>query len=115
MFQRHQAFPVLVALAAAAALAATGAAQQSARPAQGLTGSQQPARDNPAQQKDTPPPPAGHVSGRVVASDSGRPVKRARVFINAAELPGGRGVLTDDMGMFDLTDLPAGRYTMTVS
>ena len=50
-----------------------------------------------------------------MTSDTGRPVKRARVFVTAAELPGGRGVLTDDTGVFDLTELPAGRYTLTVS
>src|SRR5207237_3039911 len=55
------------------------------------------------------------MTGRVLAADNGRPVKRARVFVTAAELPGGRGVLTDDQGVFDLTELPAGRYTLTVS
>lgn len=53
--------------------------------------------------------------GKVAVGDTGKPVKRARVFINAAELPGGRGVLTDDSGIFDFTELPAGRYTVTVS
>src|SRR6185295_5558609 len=76
---------------------------------------QQPARDTPAQGKDAVPLPAGRMTGRVVASDNGRPVKRARVFISAAELPGGRGMLTDDGGVFDFTELPAGRYTLTVS
>ena len=75
----------------------------------------QPARDTPAQPKDTAPPPAGRISGRVLAADNGRPVKRARVFVTAVELPGGRGMLTDDSGVFDLTELPAGRYTLTVS
>src|SRR5882762_2947847 len=83
-------------------------------PAPGLSSTSQPARDTPAQ-KDAPPPPAGRITGRVTAADNGRPVKRARVFINAAELPGGRGMLTDDGGVFDLTELPAGRYTLTVS
>jgi hypothetical protein len=79
------------------------------------TGSQQPARDTPAQPQDVPPP-TGRITGRVIASDNGRPVKRARVFVTAAELPdGGRGVLTDDQGVFDLAELPAGRYTLTVS
>src|SRR5204863_1378914 len=72
--------------------------------------------DTSAQQaKDAAPTPAGRISGRVITADNGRPVKRARVFVTAAELPGGRGVLTDDTGVFDLTELPAGRYTLTVS
>src|SRR6185295_3874764 len=106
---RALSIPVFVA-----ALAVTAAAQQTgSRPGQ-ITG-QQPARDTPAQTKDVPPPPAGRISGRVLAADTGRPVKRARVFATAVELPGGRGVLTDDSGVFDLTELPAGRYTLTVS
>jgi Carboxypeptidase regulatory-like domain len=88
---------------------AVAAFAQSPRP-----GPQQPARDTPAQQRDTPPPPGGRISGRVI-SDTGRPVKRARAFITAAELPGGRGSLTDENGIFDFTELPAGRYTLTVS
>jgi len=79
------------------------------------TFAQQPARDTSAQPKDAVPVPSGRITGRVAASDNGRPVKRARVFVSAAELPGGRGVLTDDAGIFDFTELPAGRYTLTVS
>jgi hypothetical protein len=75
---------------------------------------QQPARDTPAQLKEAPPP-GGRITGRVLAADNGRPVKRARVFISAAEVPGGRGLLTDDTGTFDFTELPAGRYTLSVS
>src|SRR5437773_1658737 len=78
-------------------------------------GPQQPARDTPAQKQEAAPPPAGLIAGRVLAADSGRPVKRARVFATATELPGGRAMLTDENGVFDLTELPAGRYTLTVS
>src|SRR5256712_12241371 len=86
------------------------------QPPASLRGSQQPTRDTSAQQnKDTPPAPTGRITGRVLAADNGRPIKRARVFVNAAELPGGRGALTDDQGVFDLAELPAGRYTLTVS
>src|SRR5262245_65469575 len=88
-------------------------AQQPQRPG-GLQppSSQQPARDTSAQ-KDTPPTPTGRISGRVVAADSGRPVKRARVFITSSEIHGARGLLADDTGVFDRTDLPAGRYPPT--
>jgi hypothetical protein len=68
-------------------------------------GMPQPARDTPAQQKNTPPPPGGRITGRVIA-DNGHPVKRARAFITAAELQGGRGTLTDENGIFDFTECP---------
>jgi protocatechuate 3,4-dioxygenase beta subunit len=99
-------------LACVLACAAVLGAQSQPPPA---AGSQRPARDTPAQQQDAPPPPAGRIMGRVVAADNGRPVKRARIFISAAELPEGRGALTDESGVFDLTELPAGRYTLSVS
>src|SRR3979490_1434263 len=97
-------------------LAVGGVGAQTPQPGgqQGARPSPQPTRDTPAQQNATPEP-AGRMSGRVLTADNGRPVKRARVFITAAELPGGRGVLTDDTGVFDFTDLPAGRYTLSAS
>jgi hypothetical protein len=73
-----------------------------------------PARDTPAQ-RNAPLPPMGRITGRVLAADNGRPVKRARAYLSAPELPEGRGTLTDDHGVFELTELPAGRYTLTVS
>src|SRR2546421_1094392 len=79
---------------------------------------QQPSRDTSAHQnqsKDPPPTPAGRITGRVLAADNGRPIRRARVFVSATELPGGRGAMTDDQGVYDITELPAGRYTVTVS
>ena len=105
--------PVLVAACfVAGAMIASASAQQ-----QPQQQSQPPARDTSA--RPTTPaataPASGRMTGRVVAADSGRPVKRARVFITTAELPGGRAVLTDDNGAFDFTDLPAGRYTINAS
>jgi carboxypeptidase family protein len=103
---------VTAATAALVVAIATGPraeARQTQRP-----GPPQPSRDTPAQKQDEPTP-AGLIAGRVLAADTGRPVKRARVFVSAAELPGGRGVLTDDAGLFQLAELPAGRYTLSVS
>jgi hypothetical protein len=87
-----------------------------ARPGLAARGGPQssPARDTPAQ-KGAPPPPIGRITGRVLAGDNGHPIKRARAYVSAPELPEGRGTLTDDRGVFELTDLPAGRYTLTVS
>jgi hypothetical protein len=89
-------------------------AQQPNRPGpqQPQSNTQRPSRDTSAQPAPTP---TGKISGRVTTADTGRPVKRARVFVTAVELPGGRGAMTDDTGLFELTELPAGRYTLTVS
>ena len=98
------------------ALAGSGVGARQTPPQTSGLGSQQPARDTSAQTKDAAPPtPTGRITGRVLTADNGRPVKRARVLVSAAELPGGRGMLTDDTGVFNLTELPAGRYTLTVS
>jgi hypothetical protein len=103
MIQRSSIVALFVLLAATAS-------PQTARP-----GSQQPPRDTPAQSKDATPPPGAAISGRVLTADTGRPVKRARVLVTAAELPQGRAALTDDMGVFEIAELPAGRYTVSVS
>jgi Carboxypeptidase regulatory-like domain len=79
------------------------------------SGQSTPARDTPAQREAPPPPPMGRITGRILAADNGRPVKRARAYVSAPELPEGRGTLTDDSGVFELTELPAGRYTLTAS
>jgi len=93
-------FAIVVALLAACAIA---------------SGAQQPPRDTPAQPSTATTAATGRIAGHVVAADTGRPIKRARVFLSAAELPGGRGMLTDDDGGFDFSDLPAGRYTLYAS
>jgi hypothetical protein len=91
------------------ALGTPGAVAQSQQP-----GPARPSRDTPAQ-KAGAAAPSGTIVGRVLTADSGRPVVRARVFITAADLPQGRGVLTDNSGGFQFTELPAGRYTVTAS
>lgn len=106
--RRHLVFSSF-ALAILTAIAVSGQTQQ--------RGQQQPSRDTSAQQPSvaTTPPAKGRIAGRVLTADSGRPVARARVFINAAEVPGGRGAQTDADGTYEFTELPAGRYTVNVS
>ena len=105
---------VVAACLIACAMIASGSAQQGSNQP---SPPQSPARDTSARPSTPAMTPAatGRMTGRVVAADTGRPIKRARVFISAAELPGGRGILTDDSGAFDFTGLPAGRYTINAS
>jgi hypothetical protein len=80
------------------------------------TAQQRPSRDVPAPQSAPAVAATARISGRVVAIEGGRPVSRARVMITAGnDLPGGRAALTDESGLFDFTELPAGRYTVTAS
>ena len=92
---------LLCIMAGAAVLAA-----QASRPGQ------QPTRDTPAQQAADATPKA-RITGRVIAVDTGRPIRRARVFLSGTGVPGGRGSLTDDEGRFELAELPEGRYSLT--
>lgn len=73
---------------------------------------QAPARDPSAR----PAAPAGtaSISGRVVAADTGRPMKRARVQIQSPQ-SGGRTAITDAEGRYEITGLPAGKYTVTAN
>jgi len=96
---------ILTAAAASAALAVASA--QSQLPGQAPAAP----RDTPAQ---AAPAPTGRITGRVLAADTGRPLRRARVFASAAQFEG-RGTLTDDNGVFALSELPAGRFTVTAS
>lgn len=103
-----QARPWTVGAAMALALCVLAPAGLAGQDAQ-QPGRNQPARDTSAR----PEQPAGtaSITGRVVAADSGRPVKRARVVA----APGGRSATTNDQGRYELVELPAARYTLTAS
>jgi hypothetical protein len=58
------------------------------------------------------------ISGTLVALDSGRPVRRARVSISSTGPDAGsvgQSVTTDDAGGFSFTGLPAGTFTLAAT
>ena len=80
-------------------------------------GQRQPPRDTPARTGDSSDAAdAAMISGRVVDGRSGQALHRARVVATARQRGGRRqSVLTDQSGRYVLTDLVAGRFTVTVS
>ncbi len=73
-------------------------------------GMQRPARDQVRQPEATG---TGVIAGRVIAADTGRPVKRARVIVSSGGRP--RAASTDEQGRYRVTGLPAGSYTITAT
>ncbi len=65
-----------------------------------------------APQRDAaePKPATAVIRGRVLAADTGAPLRRARVTLSAPNLPSQRTVDTDLEGRYEFADLPAGRY-----
>ncbi|HET9832580.1 MAG TPA: carboxypeptidase regulatory-like domain-containing protein [Vicinamibacterales bacterium] len=57
----------------------------------------------------------GMIRGRVVAGDNGQPMRRALVRATAPELRGAKSSSTDSDGRYEIRDLPAGHYSISVS
>ena len=55
------------------------------------------------------------IRGRVVAADSGAPIRRAQVRAFSSDMRGSRLASTDGQGRFEFRDLPAGRWELTAS
>jgi hypothetical protein len=97
----------LIGLICLSTLIATPAASQTARPPT------PPPRDTrPAAQTGT-----AVIRGRVVAADGGRPLRRVQIRFTAPELTAGppRNTSTDEDGRYEMTDLPAGHYTVVAT
>src|SRR5262245_37873987 len=67
-----------------------------------------------AQQRDRVlPTGTASIGGRVVAADTGKPVKRARVIVAGGGVP--RAANTDEQGRYKILSLPSGSYTITAT
>ena len=69
--------------------------------------------------RDARPPTAtgtAVIRGRIFAADTGRPLRRARIIASAPELgPEPRQTSTNIDGRYEIKELPAGRYNVTVT
>src|SRR5690349_17062792 len=68
----------------------------------------QPPRDNTASQPGT-----AILRGRVVAADTGQPLRKAMVRMFAGEIRENRMTATDVDGRYEFKEVKAGRYTIT--
>lgn len=80
-------------------------------PASGAAGavSRQPPRDAAR------PVATARILGRVVAADTGQPLRKAQVRIAANDAKVNRTTTTDAQGRYEFKELPAGRYTVAAT
>jgi hypothetical protein len=69
----------------------------------------------PLRPGEAPPKGTAVIKGRVTAGGTGAAVRRAQVRAQSMDARGGGVTSTDNNGQFEIKDLPAGRYTITVS
>jgi Carboxypeptidase regulatory-like domain len=67
-------------------------------------------RDNPPLAKGT-----ASIKGKVVAAPGGRALRRVQISLSSPDLGEAKSVSTNSQGLFEFTELPAGRYTLTAS
>ena len=55
------------------------------------------------------------VKGKVVAADTGKPLRRVQVSISSPDLTESRSISSTAQGLYEFKELPAGRYTISAS
>jgi carboxypeptidase family protein len=68
---------------------------------------------NPANRDRSAATGTATIAGRVVAADTGKPLKRARVIVAGGGLP--HAATTDEQGRYKVATLPAGSYTVSAT
>lgn len=69
----------------------------------------------PQKPTDAKAKPTGVIRGRVTAADTGRPLRRAQVFLSAPDAGERRTASTNSRGEYEVTELAAARYSVTVT
>jgi protocatechuate 3,4-dioxygenase beta subunit len=65
--------------------------------------------------RDAMPKGTASVKGRVVAADSGRPIRRVQINLSSPDFSEAKSMSTMADGGFEFKELPPGRYTITAS
>ncbi len=95
-------------IVAASIYAATGSVVY-AQPLVNPSSQTQPARDRPVSIA------TAVISGRVIAADTGVPLRRARLLLAGSALQETRTIDTDAEGRYEFDGLPPGRYSLSAS
>jgi hypothetical protein len=73
----------------------------------------------PGDARQAPPADTAIIRGRVVAEDTGRPLRLARLLLTplagAADSTDVRSARTDSEGTYEFRNLPAGRYMLSAA
>ena len=112
----HVKVPLALALALTGALLLPVDAQQQQQPQQQQQGGQRgrgAMQRPPRDANQTVPTGTASISGRVLAADTGRPIKRARVIVTGGGRP--MSTTTDDQGRYQIAGLPAATYNITAT
>lgn len=75
---------------------------------------QAPPRD-PNARPSAQPTGTARIKGRVVAADSGNPLRRAQVRLMGSQIRNGQTANTDEDGRYEFMALPAGQYNINVA
>ena len=109
---------LIVGLLATAGFAQTSQPGQTSAPGQttqtGPPGTPPRGPARPLRPGETPPKGTAVIRGQVLAGGTGTPVRRAQVRVSSMEGRGGGVTSTDNNGAFEIKELAAGRYTVTV-
>ena len=106
--------PVLKRVVFVTAILAASVALSVAAEAQGGRGGQRGGRGAAARDNArTVPAGTGVIAGRVLAAETARPIRRARVVVSGGGQP--RATSTDEQGKYKITGLPAGNYRVTAT
>jgi hypothetical protein len=57
----------------------------------------------------------GAIKGKVVATDSGKPMRRVQISLSSPDFSESRTISTTALGVFEFKELPPGRYTVTAT